>query len=217
LHKTLLRTSKISHSLEGALAKIDLSVQSMVRFSGHALNRRANTRHGDIAVPQKVGSTAWLMVWAGLLGGCPLASSASSQVPADSPAAQTTGQKGELVCAFGTYEGLLEREKLTRNERAYYALGMNYAQIGSNAVHARLREAFKGLRFNRHRTPIVMADLESGQLFNFTCRGVQCTREEIARDAPQECIRTLNAPRCLTYAARVDGVYYCTLGPSLNQ
>ena len=130
--------------------------------------------------------------------------------------AVTEGGPATLNCGFDTYDALDRYAELSKNEREFYALGMGYANTGTKAQHETLRNAFDALRFPADRTPIVMADLEGGKLHSFLCEEKQCSRTEIAQDAPLACMNATGAKRCLAYAVRVDNVFYCTIGPGFN-
>lgn len=135
-----------------------------------------------------------------------------------SPAAEasTEGDRADLNCGFDTYEALDRYAALSANERTFYALGMGYANTGTKEQHQALRKVFDALRFPAGRTPIVMADLEGGELHTYLCKDRQCSRAEIAQDAPQACMNATGAKKCLAYAVRVDEVFYCTIGPGFN-
>ena len=122
-----------------------------------------------------------------------------------------------LQCNFEGYEGIEAYEQASRAEHEAYALGMGYANSGSDEIHAMLHAAFSKLDFDPVRTPIVSADLATGRLHVFDCATERCTREEIARAAPLACVQSLGAGSCVTFAVRVQGNYYCTLGPGLGQ
>lgn len=124
---------------------------------------------------------------------------------------------GPLRCDFDGYEGILNYEEASRGERDAYAIGMGYANRGKKETHDTLRAAFVSLTFDPARAPIVSADLETARLHVFDCKTDQCSREEIARDAPKACLDDLGSASCMTFAVRVGGRYYCTLGPGLNQ
>jgi hypothetical protein len=137
-------------------------------------------------------------------------------VPAsDSTAARVAA--GPLQCDFEGYEGILNYEEAAKDERTVYELGMGYANIGSRAVHEKLRADFAALTFVPDRAPIVSADLDSGRLHVFDCATDGCTAQEIAGTAPKACLDDLGASACFTFAVRVKGAYYCTLGPGLNE
>lgn len=139
-------------------------------------------------------------------------------VVAESIAAQSDRvAPGPLRCDFEGYEGVLNYEEASKREREIYALGMGYANRGSHDTHQTLRAAFKDLTFDPVRAPIVSTDLDSARLHVFDCAAERCTKKEIARDAPAACAEALGTRSCMTFAVRVDGNYYCTLGPGFNQ
>ncbi|SFD81772.1 hypothetical protein SAMN04488049_1362 [Tritonibacter multivorans] len=122
----------------------------------------------------------------------------------------------ELQCNFDGYEGILNYEEASREERSVYALGMGYTYYGTAQTHSKLHDAFKKLDFLADRAPIVSADLVSGQLHVFDCKTDRCSREEISVKAPRSCMRALGADSCMTFAVRVNGNFYCTLGVGLS-
>lgn len=139
----------------------------------------------------------------------------SSDTPAADPVERIAA--GPLQCDFEGYEGILNYEEASTDEQDVYALGMGYANRGSRETHTALRAAFADLQFHPTRAPIVSADLETARLHVFDCQTAQCTREEIALDAPLACIEALGTRSCMTFAVRVNGNSYCTLGPGLGQ
>ncbi|WP_417256886.1 hypothetical protein [Celeribacter halophilus] len=122
-----------------------------------------------------------------------------------------------LQCDFDGYDGILRYEEYSKDERGTYALSMGYTNYGSKDIHDKMRSEFLDLTFDPTRAPIVSADLDTGQLHVFDCKAEHCTREEIARDAPKACMHATGAKSCMTFAVRVEGQFYCTLGPGLGQ
>lgn len=160
----------------------------------------------------------WILAGASVLA---LAGGVYVSLFQDTPVSQSAdalpaGESAELNCGFDTYEALDKYAELSANERTFYALGMGYANTGTKDQHAKLLEAFKELRFPADRTPIVMADLDGGKLHTHLCKAGQCSRSEIAQDAPLACMNATGAAKCVAFAVRVDDVFYCTIGPGFN-
>ncbi|WOI33066.1 hypothetical protein R1T40_19345 [Tritonibacter scottomollicae] len=122
-----------------------------------------------------------------------------------------------LQCDFDGYDGIFRHDEASKDERGTYALSMGYTNFGGKDIHDKMRSDFLNLTFDPKRAPIVSADLDTGLLHVFDCKAEHCTREEIARDAPEACMRATGANSCMTFAVRVEGQFYCTLGPGLSQ
>jgi len=127
-----------------------------------------------------------------------------------------TAAQTSFTCEVDGYEQSGKHLELLAQARDTYGEQFGIAYYGEKAVHARLREQASGLKIDPARTPIVNADVASGELDVFYCAAQTCTEREVAFDSLKACMSNLGAKLCRTYAIKVKDSLVCTLAPGLH-
>jgi len=122
----------------------------------------------------------------------------------------------QFRCDFDGYEAMGAHGILTRKAMPTYGANFGMAYEGTQDIHETLRAAASTLHLPPDRTPLVMGNLSTGEVFTFYCAAETCTDEEILIDALLACRDVLGSGQCLPYAIRVDGELICLVHPRLS-